>query len=98
MMNTHPEWFKKALSIPKEQKSIVVDDGAVHYQHWGDATKPGMVLVHGSGSHSHWWDFIAPLLLEDFQISAIDMSGMGDSDHREDYSAQLYAKEILSVA
>ena len=37
MMNTHPEWFKKALSIPKEQKSIDVDDGAVHYQHWGDA-------------------------------------------------------------
>ena len=89
MVNSHPEWFKEALSIPKEQRSINVDDGNVHYQHWGDATKPGMVLVNGSGSHSHWWDFIAPLLLEDFQISAIDMSGMGDSDHREDYSAQL---------
>ena len=98
MMNSHPEWFKEALSISKEQRTIEVDDGTVHYQHWGDASKPGMVLVHGSGSHSHWWDFIAPLLLEDFQISAIDMSGMGDSDHREDYSAQLYAKEILSVA
>jgi len=57
-----------------------------------------MVLVHGSGSHSHWWDFIAPLLLDDFQVSAIDLSGMGDSGHREDYSPELYGKEILSVA
>ena len=98
MIDSHPEWFTEALSVVKEQKSIQVEGDHVSYQKWGDPSKPGMVLVHGSGSHSHWWDFIAPLLLEDFQISAIDLSGMGDSDHREDYSPELYGKEILAVA
>ena len=98
MIDSHPEWFKEALSVDKEQRSIKVEGDTICYQKWGDNSKPGMVLVHGSGSHSHWWDFIAPLLLEDFQISAVDLSGMGDSDHREDYSPELYGKEILSVA
>ena len=98
MIDSNPEWFTQALAVAKEQKSIEVDGNIVAYQKWGDSSKTGMVLVHGSGSHSHWWDFIAPLLLEDFQISAIDLSGMGDSGHREDYSPELYGKEILSVA
>ena len=98
MIDSHPEWFTEALSIAKEQRSIEVEGNTIAYQKWGDENKPGMVLVHGSGSHSHWWDFIAPLLLEDFQISAIDLSGMGDSGHREDYSPELYGKEILAVA
>jgi len=98
MKEAQPEWFKEALSISKEEKSIIVEEKSIHYQHWGDGNKPGMVLVHGSGSHSHWWDFIAPLLLDDFQVSALDLSGMGDSERREDYSAELFGKEILKVA
>ncbi|HJM15265.1 MAG TPA: alpha/beta hydrolase, partial [SAR86 cluster bacterium] len=78
--------------------SIIVEEKSIYYQHWGDGNKPGMVLVHGSGSHSHWWDFIAPLLLDDFEVSALDLSGMGDSERREDYSAEVFGKEILKVA
>ena len=69
MVNSYPQWFKEALSVNKEQRSIEVEGAIISYQKWGDSAKPGIVLVHGSGSHSHWWDFIAPLLLEDFQIS-----------------------------
>ena len=98
MKDEQPDWFKEALSVSKEEKSIIVEEKSIYYQHWGDGNKPGMVLVHGSGSHSHWWDFIAPLLLDDFQVSALDLSGMGDSERREDYSAELFGKEILKVA
>ena len=98
MNDSQPEWFTDALSISKEEKSIIVEGKSIHYQRWGDKSKQGLVLVHGSGSHSHWWDFIAPLLLDDFQVSALDMSGMGDSERREDYSAEVYGKEILQVA
>ncbi len=98
MKDSQPNWFKEAISIDKDEKSIKVEGKFIHYQHWGDTNKPGMVLVHGSGSHSHWWDFIAPLLLDDFQISALDLSGMGDSDRRENYSPELFAEEILKVA
>ena len=98
MKDSKPNWFKDALSVSKKEKSIIVEGKSIHYQHWGDENKPGLVLVHGSGSHSHWWDFIAPLLLDDFQVSALDLSGMGNSERREDYSPELYAKEILKVA
>ncbi|MDP6181258.1 MAG: alpha/beta hydrolase [SAR86 cluster bacterium] len=98
MKDAQPEWFKEALSVSKEEKSIIVEEKSIYYQHWGDGNKPGMVLVHGSGSHSHWWDFIAPLLLDDFEVSALDLSGMGDSERREDYSAEVFGKEILKVA
>ncbi|RZO94844.1 MAG: alpha/beta hydrolase, partial [Gammaproteobacteria bacterium] len=74
MKDEQPDWFKEALSVSKEEKSIIVEEKSIYYQHWGDGNKPGMVLVHGSGSHSHWWDFIAPLLLDDFQVSALDLS------------------------
>ena len=77
MNDSQPDWFKEALSISKEEKSIIVEGKSIHYQQWGDKDKQGLVLVHGSGSHSHWWDFIAPLLLDNFQVSALDMSGMG---------------------
>ncbi len=98
MKDEQPDWFKEALSVSKEEKSIIVEEKSIYYQHWGDGNKPGMVLVHGSGSHSHWWDFIAPLLLDDFEVSALDLSGMGDSERREDYSAEVFGKEILKVA
>ena len=71
MIDSHPDWFKDALAVSKEQRNVLVEGNSIHYQKWGDVSKPGMVLVHGSGSHSHWWDFIAPLLLENFQISAL---------------------------
>ena len=48
MKEAQPEWFKEALSISKEEKSIIVEEKSIHYQHWGDGNKPGMVLVHGS--------------------------------------------------
>ena len=90
--------FRELISEPKSEHSIKVLDTNIYYQKWGESTNPGIVLVHGSGAHSHWWDFIAPLLIDQFEVSAIDLSGMGDSDNRESYSPELYGKEILAVA
>ena len=90
--------FRELISEPKSEHSIEVLDTNIYYQKWGESTNPGIVLVHGSGAHSHWWDFIAPLLIDQFEVSAIDLSGMGDSDNRESYSPELYGKEILAVA
>ena len=60
MLDSHPDWFKEALSVNKEQRRIEVEGNFISYQHWGDETKPGMVLVHGSGSPTHWSQAIAP--------------------------------------
>lgn len=93
-----PSWFNKALAERKSEHQIVVKGAKIYYQKWGSKDNPGMVLVHGTGSHSHWWDFIAPSLIDLYEVVAIDLSGMGESDHREEYKAEIFGREILSVA
>ncbi|MBV1872605.1 MAG: alpha/beta hydrolase, partial [Gammaproteobacteria bacterium] len=96
--STAPEWFIKAVNTPYADKYIDVDGSKIHYQHWrNEGEKQGLLLVHGGGAHSHWWDFIAPSFLEEFNVAAIDISGMGDSEHRSQYTLDLFAKEIISV-
>ena len=98
MIEIAPTWFTDALKIPKSEHRISVEGASIYYQKWGDDSKPGLMLVHGSGSHSHWWDFIAPQLLDYFQVSALVLSGMGDSDRRDRYEGSLFGREILAVA
>src|SRR5262249_16969216 len=50
-----------------------------------------------NGAHAHWWTFIAPFLLEHYRVAALDLSGMGDSDHRERYSPEAFAAEVVAV-
>ena len=75
-----------------------MEDCDINYLTWSDTGKPGLLFVHGHNAHSHWWDFIAPSFSENHQTVAMDMSGMGDSDHRDEYSNDLYAKEIVATA
>ena len=43
----------------------------------------GIVLVHGTFAHAHWWDFVAPLLTDTHDVIALDLPGCGDSDHAD---------------
>jgi pimeloyl-ACP methyl ester carboxylesterase len=54
----------------------------LHYQEWGPAdAQSGVVLVHGLGSSSHIWDFVAPILAEgELRVVALDQRGHGESD------------------
>ena len=92
-----PDWFWQAVETPSEQRSVEVEDCDVCYRVWGDAESPGMLLIHGMNAHSRWWDFIAPQLLDDYRVAAMDLTGMGDSDYRYAYEAETYAREIVAV-
>jgi pimeloyl-ACP methyl ester carboxylesterase len=92
-----PKWFEDAVSAPYATAFTACDGARIHYQSWGDAAKPGLLLVHGNGAHAHWWDFVAPYLLEHYHVVAMTFSGMGDSDWRETYTMELFAKEQLAV-
>ena len=92
-----PEWFEKTIQNKPESKFVNVDETDIHYLIWGDISKPGLFLIHGYSAHAHWWDFIAPHFIEDYSVVAIDLSGMGDSDHRGEYSQSKYSKEIKAV-
>lgn len=92
-----PEWFWKAIDTESREDEIAVMDCKVHYRCWGSPDKPGILLAHGMFAHSRWWDFIAPLLMDDYYLVGLDFTGMGDSDYRYDYTAALFAKEISAV-
>jgi pimeloyl-ACP methyl ester carboxylesterase len=56
-----------------------------------------LLFVHGGFAHAHWWDFIAPSFAKEYSVAAIDLGGMGDSTHRQKYSAAIFAAEVMSV-
>ncbi|MCB1693683.1 MAG: alpha/beta hydrolase [Pseudomonadales bacterium] len=93
-----PDWFWNAVETEPESGEIEVDDCDINYLTWSGAGNPGLLFVHGHNAHAHWWDFIAPFFKDDFQTAALDLSGMGDSGHRDAYDSDTYAREIVAVA
>ena len=92
-----PKWFTRSVKAPFEDRFLEVEGCRIHYLRWGEAGRPGLLLVHGGFAHAHWWDFIAPFFTEHYCVAAIDLSGMGDSGFRRKYSGEIFAKEAMSV-
>lgn len=97
MPSEQPDWFKKAIATPYQERTIEVLGCPVHYLRWGDPGSPGLVLVHGGAAHAHWWSFLAPLLVKHYSIVALDLSGHGDSGLRELYPRRTWAEEVMAV-
>jgi pimeloyl-ACP methyl ester carboxylesterase len=93
-----PAWFREAVALKPESHFVDVDGARIHYSRWGDRAQPGLLLVHGNAAHAHWWDFIGPMLARDYNVAALDLSGMGDSEWRRDfYSMERFAHEEIAV-
>jgi pimeloyl-ACP methyl ester carboxylesterase len=92
-----PKWFVDAVAARYETTFIECEGARIHYQRWGDRSNPGLLLVHGNGAHAHWWDFIAPYLVDDYHVVAMTFSGMGDSDWRDSYTMDVFAREQVAV-
>ena len=96
-----PGWFRRALDAPYADRFVEVEGVPIHYLLWDDEAnndKPGIVFVHGNGAHAHWWTFIAPFFLNHYRVASIDLAGAGDSGHRENYSPEVFAAEVIAVA
>lgn len=92
-----PAWFDKALSVPTEHGVSTVQGANIYWKAWGQRGQPGLVLVHGGVAHKDWWDGIAPFLSQTRRIVALDLSGMGDSDHRDTYRMEYFAEEVMTT-
>jgi len=98
--DTIPEWFFEAVETEYETGSVEVDECDVVYQTWSSRAgddAPGLLLIHGMNAHAHWWDFIAPQLLDEYRVAAMNLTGMGDSDYRYEYHSATFAEEIVAV-
>lgn len=59
---------------------------------------PELVLLHGWGLHSIVWDDVMPALLENFQVTVIDLPGMGQSPlPNADYTLDFLVEKVASV-
>jgi len=92
-----PAWFGRATGETPESRFVQVEGAPIHYLRWGDRARPGLLLVHGNAAHAYWWSFIAPFLAREYNVAAMDLSGMGDSGWRQAYSMETFAKEELAV-
>jgi pimeloyl-ACP methyl ester carboxylesterase len=93
-----PEWFRRALAVPFTDEQVEVDGRRVHCLAWGDPGRRGLVFVHGGGANAHWWTHVAAHFAEDFRVLAVDLSGHGDSEHRDAYRFEDWTDEVIAVA
>jgi len=93
-----PAWFRNALAATASARQVTVAGASVRYRCWGPSGAPAVVLVHGGAAHSRWWDHLAPLLADGWQVAAVDLTGHGDSDRRSRYTLAGWAQETLAVA
>jgi pimeloyl-ACP methyl ester carboxylesterase len=76
--------------------AVVVDGAMIRYDARG--TGPGdVLLVHGHSAHHMWWHLVAPELERTHRVIRMDLSGHGDSDHRDDYSPAIRVRELVAV-
>jgi len=61
---------------------ITVNGNAVHYTKRGGG--PPLVLVHGFAGSTYTWRDLAPLLLDDYTVYALDLLGFGLTDKPSD--------------
>ena len=92
-----PDWFVAAIEHQPEHLETEVDGSRIHVRAWGPRTQPPLVLVHGGGAHSGWWDHIGPFLSLTHRVIAPDLSGHGDSDSRSKYQFHTWADEVLEA-
>jgi pimeloyl-ACP methyl ester carboxylesterase len=93
-----PDWFRRALAVPVADDEVEVAGAAIHYLAWGERGRRGLVFVHGGGAHAHWWTHVAATFATELRVLAIDLSGHGDSHHRDRYSLEQWTDEVMAVA
>lgn len=92
-----PTWFTTAVDEKPEHSDVEAEGCRIHLRAWGDPKLPPLILVHGGGAHSGWWDHIAPFFTATHRVVAPDLSGHGDSEHREAYDLDVWSREVLAA-
>lgn len=80
-----------------EHGRVALNDVSIHFRYAGSG--PPLLLVHGNPQHSLTWQFIGPILAQNFTIIAPDNRGAGDSSLPPDgnYSATASAADLKGV-
>ena len=93
------EWDNISDRVPHSDQShfVSVDGARIHYQEFGDAANPTIVLIHGYTASVYVWASAAPMLADaGFHVVAVDLIGFGYSEKPAwfDYSIASQARMI----
>lgn len=80
-----------------EHGRVALQDVSIHFRYAGSG--PPLLLVHGNPQFSLTWQFIGPILAQNYTVIAPDNRGAGDSSipPDDDYSATASAADLKSV-
>ncbi|MCH2169347.1 alpha/beta hydrolase [Myxococcota bacterium] len=56
-----------------------------------------LILLHGGGANAHWWDHLAPLLTQGFEVIALDFRGHGDSDAPREVEVGAFHRDLEAL-
>ncbi len=92
-------WTDVSDKVPHAENShfVEVDGATIHYQEFGEASNPTLILIHGYTASAYAWHLAAPLFAgENFRVVAVDLLGFGYSDKPAafDYSIASQARVI----
>ncbi len=93
-----PGWLVRAYAWAPDRDRFSVAGYEINRLCWGEPGRPGLVLVHGGGANVHWWSHVAPLFAHQYRVVALDLSGHGRSDRRDEYSIEGWAEEVIAAA
>src|SRR5690606_27651158 len=93
------DWDDVADAVPHSANShfVSVDGARIHFQEFGSAGDPPIVLIHGYTASTFVWPTVAPMLADaGFHIIALDLLGFGFSEKPRwfDYSIDSQARMV----
>ncbi len=75
---------------------VAVADVPIYYSVTGQGDT-AVVLTHGFRAHHVWWAHVVPLLETQYTVVTLDLSGSGDSGHRDAYGIDMWGQEVNAV-
>jgi pimeloyl-ACP methyl ester carboxylesterase len=62
-----------------ESRFVRLDDGDMHVMEDGKPDTPALLLIHGTGGSTAWWDPVVPRLAGAYRVLRVDLLGHGRS-------------------
>ncbi|WP_319462582.1 alpha/beta hydrolase [Micromonospora sp. RTP1Z1] len=59
--------------------TLPLDGGNIYVSQDGPRDAPALVLIHGLGSSTRWWNLVVPMLATSYRVIRIDLLGHGRS-------------------
>ncbi|HQU91685.1 MAG TPA: alpha/beta hydrolase [Pyrinomonadaceae bacterium] len=93
------DWDDVSDSVEHSENShfVSVDGARLHFQEFGNAGDPPIVLIHGYTASTYVWRSVAPMLADaGFHVVALDLIGFGFSEKPRwfDYSIDSQARMV----